>query len=323
MADEGDSEEELRLPSAASMADDVAQKTGLRQAYRAARGSGLNARLAVVELAAALEEFPEVVIFRHPFLGPLHLDLSDLVCQEVYLHHWFEEELTLFFLKALRTGDTFYDVGAHMGYFSRIASICVGAKGRVVAFEPSRRTYKHLLTPNLDRRANARAQRWAVWEEGGKLTLKDYGRSWAAFNTLTHPKFSLAKREQVTPVEESVKAVALDDLPDRFARPDVIKVDVESAELQVVRGMRRLLKARRPVVTLEMGDKESATRGEVPKSADVLEAIAALGYDLFEPLGGRLIAHSIQSTPYVYMNMVCLPKSGALRDRLEPLCDKA
>ncbi|GAB5470117.1 MAG: hypothetical protein Kilf2KO_31470 [Rhodospirillales bacterium] len=248
--------------------------------------------------------------------------MTELVSQEIFLHGWFEEDLTAFVMQALQPGDTFYDVGAHLGYFSNVASLCVGETGQVLAFEPSQRTYLQLLTPNVEGLRNVRRHRWAIWNETCTLTLRDYGRAHSAFNTLTEPKLNAARLRRLSVKERQVKAVTLDDLPRKSPPPDFVKVDVESAELQVIQGMTGLLKSRKPIVTLEMGDQGGGEKGLVPTSAEVLEAIAKAGYDLFEPKGGRLIAHEIKTEPYRYMNMVCLPKTGRLRTRLKKLIDE-
>ena len=48
----------------------------------------------------------------------------------------YEADLSYFLMNILGKGDTFLDVGAHIGFFSVIAAKLVGPKGRVVAFEP-------------------------------------------------------------------------------------------------------------------------------------------------------------------------------------------
>jgi len=48
----------------------------------------------------------------------------------------YEIEMTNAFLQHLREGAVVYDIGAHWGYFSLLASRIVGNQGHVVAFEP-------------------------------------------------------------------------------------------------------------------------------------------------------------------------------------------
>ena len=44
----------------------------------------------------------------------------------------YERATQLFLCKVLRRGDTFVDVGAHIGYFSMLAAAVVGESGKVV-----------------------------------------------------------------------------------------------------------------------------------------------------------------------------------------------
>lgn len=72
----------------------------------------------------------------------------------------------------LRPGMTFVDVGAHVGYFSVMASRRVGAAGRVLAFEPEPGNFA-LLEENLRRNGctNATAHAAAVGARGGTVEL--------------------------------------------------------------------------------------------------------------------------------------------------------
>jgi len=59
---------------------------------------------------------------------------------KLYQYGFFEEGLTRAIIEKLRPGDTFVDIGAHVGYYTILASLLVGAEGHVVAFEPTPRT---------------------------------------------------------------------------------------------------------------------------------------------------------------------------------------
>ena len=79
------------------------------------------------------------------FFGrPMHVHLPDLVGVKLYQYGFFEEGLTRALIEKLRPGDTFVDIGAHVGYFTLLASLLVGADGHVVSFEPTPRTRTEL-----------------------------------------------------------------------------------------------------------------------------------------------------------------------------------
>jgi len=52
----------------------------------------------------------------------------------------YEGELFALMLKKLKRGDTFLDIGAHVGFFSMIAAKLVGEDGEVYSFEMNRTT---------------------------------------------------------------------------------------------------------------------------------------------------------------------------------------
>src|SRR3954447_9594533 len=67
---------------------------------------------------------------------------DDMVPAYMYLFGTWEPNITGYVKRALRTGDTFIDVGANIGYFSMLASKLVGPGGSVVALEASPEFYE-------------------------------------------------------------------------------------------------------------------------------------------------------------------------------------
>ena len=58
----------------------------------------------------------------------------------------YEPETSLPVDLLLQPGDTFIDIGGHVGLYSMLAAGLVGPTGRVYVFEPERANYAHLLT---------------------------------------------------------------------------------------------------------------------------------------------------------------------------------
>src|SRR5712692_81229 len=56
----------------------------------------------------------------------------------------YEREQTALFRRAVRPGDVVFDIGAHAGYYTLLASALVGPTGKVFAFEPDTRNYRML-----------------------------------------------------------------------------------------------------------------------------------------------------------------------------------
>jgi FkbM family methyltransferase len=136
-------------------------------------------------------------------------------------------------LKALcRPGDVVIDVGANVGYMALIAAREVGPTGRVVAIEPSQRSFS-LLQVNAARNFPDRivAVHAACDETDGTATLfvSEYSDE---YNSL-RPESVLDRGH-----EEVVPARSLCSLSRELGvTADVVKIDVEGAEWRVLKGL--------------------------------------------------------------------------------------
>jgi FkbM family methyltransferase len=179
------------------------------------------------------------------------------------------------FAQGIRPGDTVYDIGAHAGFFTLLASELVGPAGLVVAFEPSATNLAHLTRHlHLNGLTNVTAMPAAVLDHGGT----------GAFVTATD-----SYTGHVGSTGAPVQLVAIDELCAGGAIPDAacIKIDVEGAEHRVLLGARSLLARARPTVFV-------ATHGP-QQDGDCRRLLESLGYSVeaFEP--GELVAR--HSTP--------------------------
>jgi FkbM family methyltransferase len=149
--------------------------------------------------------------------------------------------------QSLQRGGTFFDVGAHHGWLAIPAAHLVGATGRVIAFEPTP-TNADILS--YHKRVNRLQQidivRKAVSDCGSDsvpFVLVNGGLSFR--NSLL---IESDETPHVTPVEKTVTSVPSTTL-DQFCAdsgcyPDVLKIDVEGAELLVLLGAEKLLSRR-------------------------------------------------------------------------------
>jgi FkbM family methyltransferase len=229
----------------------------------------------------------------------MHVHLPDLVGVKLYQYGFFEEGLTRAIIAKLPPGGVFIDIGAHVGYYTMLASLLVGAEGRVVAFEPTPRTRAELLsnTAGLD---NVTVIPMAAWDAPGQLTLQDFGWRLSAFNSVMSP------RVNGTPQHEDieVEAVAVDDwLAQHGIVPSFIKIDAESAEHKVLQGLRRTIEQHRPILSLEVGDYNLP---DVPSSTELIRRLVALGYDAWQYRDGEFIKHHIAAR-YGYDNLIFMP----------------
>lgn len=133
-----------------------------------------------------------------------------------------------------------YDLGAHVGFYSLLGSVLVGERGCVVAFEPNPRNLyflkEHIRLNNVK---NVIVYEAAVTDVSGP----------ARFAIPTSLSGHLSEGAQDT---VAVSAVKLDDLyaEGKVPAPQMIKMDVEGAEVAALRGATKLLTECRPAILL-------------------------------------------------------------------------
>jgi len=197
-------------------------------------------------------------------------------------HWWFfpryargrlhEPRETRLIVRALAGARAFADVGANLGWYTCVAAAHL-PEGTVHAFEMDAGNFA-ALEANVKRNGftNVVARHAAVSDRAG--TAK-YRRPPAdAHGAL----FKLDAGAGGAGELVSVETVALDDYFADRVPPDVVKLDVEGAELFVLRGMRRLLESHAPRLFLEIHPGGLASFGHSP--AEVADFLHARGYAL-------------------------------------------
>lgn len=142
--------------------------------------------------------------------------------------------------RLLKPGMRFIDCGANIGYFTLLAAKLVGSGGRVDAIEPDPLNRQRLIE-NVHRNGLAdvvRVHAVAVAAQPATVTLFHPGEDEG-----NHGQASLFSTGGSAERFE-VQAVRLDDLIDDV--PDVIKMDIEGAELDALRGATKLMQSPNP-----------------------------------------------------------------------------
>jgi len=144
-------------------------------------------------------------------------------------------------------GATVMDIGAHLGLYSVVMARLVGPAGRVYSFEPtplSRRVLQQTVRIN-GYAGIVEVRPEAVAGATGKAVFYDTGSPASNANSLVRT----AKSKSGTTLDE----VRLDDfVASRGLHVSCLKVDVEGAELDLLRGARQTLLTCRPAVLLSI-----------------------------------------------------------------------
>jgi FkbM family methyltransferase len=170
---------------------------------------------------------------------------------------FWEHSVALAIRDLCRPNDVVFDVGANAGALALLMSRAVGPRGIVCAFEASPRiidkTHYNLVKAGCH---NVTLFHKAVWHTTGELLNIEAGAQ-------------LNDRVTAAATGMAVRSVALDDFTAAGDfRPSFIKMDIEGAEFDALRGMPRLLREVRPVLVLEQS----------PADMRCHELLAAAGY---------------------------------------------
>jgi len=212
-----------------------------------------------------------------------------------------EPELQRALSEIVQPGMTFVDVGANVGFISVIAARMVGSTGRVVCFEPVRETAGHLRRNlALNGFAHATVSEVALAARDGEADL-------VIPSSPTMARFASIGTFGETTNTVTVPTRRIDSLIERgeLPIPDVVKVDVEGAEVGVLEGAREMLKHHRPILIVELHDTNEA----------IAALLAEYEYSI-HPVGG---VASIVDAPR-NTNVVAIP---AERTDLQTLVQRA
>jgi len=210
-------------------------------------------------------------------LGKYQLDLSmnDLIQRQIYFGLYDTSEIALL-KRILKPGDTFFDIGANIGYYSLNASQFVGDGGSVHSFEPIPANFarlQHYIERNHIQ--NIHPNQVAVGETEGSLTLhygdENQGNSgWASVVPSDRRKKSIV-----------VPTITIDNYvqQNNIARVKLIKLDIEGAELLALSGMQKLLASSdAPDLLVEVNPFFFTKQGK--DSRTLTEWLATHGYTL-------------------------------------------
>jgi len=220
---------------------------------------------------------PHRFVARTVFGSEIAGDAQDILTQYVYYFGVWEPHITRWVRRRLRQGDTFIDVGANIGYYTLLASRCVGPAGRVVAIEASPTIFR-ALQDNLARNRvrNVRAVNVAASDRRGVVRLFLGPVTNRGLTTMLPEEAAKYACEFECEVQAGPLAAILGSEEVRRAR--LIKIDVEGAEWPVVEGLAPLLEATRPdlEVLMELSPERLAHQGKEPE--DVLRVFGQAGF---------------------------------------------
>ncbi len=153
-----------------------------------------------------------------------------------------ESKTTKFIKDNLRSGQVFVDIGASVGYYTLLTASLVGSSGKVYSFEPLQKNINILLRNIFDNGFKNIIVFPFALIDSSELKIKLFSNGVAGQGSLVDEK---------SRVGIEVNSIIFDELnkKERIV-PDMIKIDVEGAQLQVLKGMKEILETKRELTII-------------------------------------------------------------------------
>ena len=241
------------------------------------------------------------------------MDWNDAMSTSLRANAFEKRELT-FLSHFLQTGMTVLDIGAHHGFYTLLASQRVGPHGCVIAFEPSARELRRLRwNLALNRCRNVRVEPLALGSHDGAAELFVCMGIETGCNSLRAPSVPESTRPTL------VRVTTMDSYLEKHpTRPiDFVKLDVEGAEMDFLRGASRFLSSdSRPVIMCELADVRTEAWGY--HSLEIYDTLALYGYQWFSVTPEGKLRPCPRKEQY-HENLIAVPedKLSAIADFLE------
>lgn len=193
--------------------------------------------------------------------GQLYIDAQSFSGWKDMIHGRFDS----FIYEELKTeraldGAVFWDIGAHFGYHTFSFASLVGDKGHVFSFEPNpfnATRFKMHLDKNPQQAKRITLVPVALSDTDGEVRFvfsDDVDGSSSSGSHLVDAKVPLSAETYVSFKNIDVETAKIDTFLKRpgIKAPDVMKIDVEGAEMLVLRGATEFFKTHKPIIFMEV-----------------------------------------------------------------------
>jgi FkbM family methyltransferase len=216
----------------------------------------------------------------------------------------YEPETADLIARLLRPGMCFLDIGANVGQYTLLAADLVGSKGSVIAFEADP-SIAEILRENvmINDLSQVTIEDVALAEEDGSATFHIAAARYAGSGSLAAGRH--ASGRTVTVPTRRLDRLLTERHVDRV---DLIKIDVEGAELDVLRGSSATLKHYGlPPIILEFSEINLA--GFSHGSVELQQYLEDEGYELFEVESEGLCSLELKrSRSSTYFNVLAIAR---------------
>jgi FkbM family methyltransferase len=196
----------------------------------------------------------------------------EAIPNKIFHNQAWEPEATEIFIKNLKPGMTVIDIGAQFGYYTLLAAKRVGKTGQILAFEP-KSWIRHFLFVNkhINFYDNIKIYPYGLFSHTTKGIIDDMKsrvdlKTTPDSQTKDIPKINLndgGPKKQRNNVPEVIRLVTLDNIINlpcktcedkdiQIKSVDLIKIDIEGAELDAMLGMKNIINRFHPKILVEI-----------------------------------------------------------------------
>jgi len=186
----------------------------------------------------------------------------------------YEPETTILFKKIIKPNMTVIDIGAHIGYYTRLFSRLVGEKGQILSFEPDPDNFR-LLQKNTSSLKNVKLFNLAVSDQTDEINFYKVKNS-----TGCHSIIETDNAEKIT-----VSATTIDNFISQHPgiKVDAVKIDIEGGETKALLGMENLLRTAPRLKLVSELSSDALKSANISPTA-FLNQLRSYGLNLFEIL---------------------------------------
>lgn len=205
----------------------------------------------------------------------MYLD-SGISHQSSIINGTHEPGVTELLRSRLDSSTVFYDIGAHIGYYTLL---CAANSDYVVSAEPDPDAYNRLhKNIELNDFGNITCLNKGVFDEVGEMSLhKHTGEEQASNSFASSPSLKGGKID--------VPVTTVDNISREYRPPDLVKIDVEGAELRVLNGMVETI-SEKPELIVEIHSSNNNRYDKISKFGDsvdsLIEFLQSYEYELYE-----------------------------------------
>jgi FkbM family methyltransferase len=216
----------------------------------------------------------------------MKVDRNSYMGGSIYWTGFHHLQELLYLDKRLNPNMIFVDVGANQGEFALFAASKT-KQGKVLAFEPVTKNRKLLLENiGLNTLSNVDVYPFGLSDQKGSLPIYT-SLATEVFHGQHEGLSTLYPSEVRNVLEETISLEVYDDYFNLAApKVDFIKIDVEGAELFVLRGMRSMLQKCKPELLIEINEETFNAAGYTTN--DVVRLLEEYGYVPFKLKKGNV-----------------------------------